>query len=269
MLLGKRSLGDHLDRFIRRALSPKRAALIEINGNRFELLPWLYEYSPEFLAGAYEAGTTRVIKTLLRPGMRVIDCGAHVGWHTVLVAKAVGGAGRVYAFEPNSESYRALLRNLALNGYTNVLAIQKAVGDSSGQSTLYASKRRTGTDSLYDTGVGRGTLVQTTTLDDFLETQGWPYIDLIKMDIEGAEPAALRGAKQFLQRQDRVNLILEFSPVNLRAAHVNPTQFLTALASLGFQLQAIQDRGDPTPLEAAGPLVGVDADSYINLLCVR
>jgi FkbM family methyltransferase len=176
----------------------------------------------------------------------------------------------VYAFEPHPESFGALEKNIALNGCRNVVSLQKAVADQAGLRTLHASKRRTGMDSLYGPASRSGDLaVQVTTLDEFLEGEGWPHVHLIKMDIEGAENAALDGAERFLERQESLNLVLEFSPKNLHTASVEPDKFLARLVRLGFRVWVIQNRGGLVPLDALPlPLQIVDG-SYVNLFCEK
>jgi FkbM family methyltransferase len=271
LAIGRHTLGERLDYFIRRwILSTNAPTITRINGYQMELLPWLYECSPEFRAGVYEDGTTRLLEEILSEGMTVIDCGAHIGYYTLLAARRVGESGRVFAFEPHPESFGALQKNIALNGYRNVVTLQEAVADQAGLRTLYASKRRTGTDSLYAPASRSGGLaVQVTTLDEFLEGEGWPQIHLIKLDIEGAENAALDGAQKFLQRQDSVNIVVEFSPENLKTAGVEPDKFLARLERLGFRVRVIQNRGGLLPLNALSlPLQIVDG-SYVNLFCEK
>src|SRR5215831_4806609 len=77
---------------------------------RFQL-PSEQPYNYRFLTGMYEPGTTKVVGRLLRPGMVVIDVGAHIGYYTKLFAKSVGKQGRVYAFEPNPETFAVLEYN--------------------------------------------------------------------------------------------------------------------------------------------------------------
>src|SRR5215510_7214671 len=71
-------------------------------------LPSEQPYNYRFLTGLYESGTTKVVGKLLRPGMIAIDVGAHIGYYTRLFAKLVGKHGKVYAFEPNPETFAIL-----------------------------------------------------------------------------------------------------------------------------------------------------------------
>ncbi len=227
--------------------------------------------APAFLLGTYEETTTRLFKRLVKPGMVVVDLGAHIGWYTLLAARQVGKTGRVYAFEPSQANFLFLLRNLDLNGIHNVIPVRKAVSNTRGSMTLFSGQHgRTGLNSLYPnrfTG-GEAVTVEAITLDDFFEKEGWPPIDLVKMDIEGAEPAALEGMTRLIQKMASIKLIVEFFPTVLQAAGVSPQQFLERLLRLGLTVQVINEQLEPLDIHrliaqlSSGPLM-------VNLLCEK
>ncbi len=270
--IGNFCLGERLDYLVRRwILFPMNTSVINVHGHLMQLSPWQYEYAPEFLAGTYEIGTTRFFELNVHRGMTIVDCGAHVGYYSLLAARLVEGQGRVYAFEPTPESYSVLVKNIELNGYDNVVAVRKAVAEKAGIRALYESKRRTGTNSLYGTRISSGPplTVEAITLDEFLESEGWPYVHLIKMDIEGAELAALDGAQVLLRRQRQLKLIVEFSPVNLRVAGVEPEEFLGKLACLGFRVRAIEDSAGLESIDVRRTLAQTKTREYLNLFCEK
>ncbi|MBI4232834.1 MAG: FkbM family methyltransferase [Chloroflexi bacterium] len=200
----------------------------------------------EFVYGAYESDVASVIEKLVRPGMAVGDLGAHIGYFTLLMAKLVGASGKVYAFEPDPANYALLVENIALNGYHNIVPIQAAVADKAGEATLFLDKAFSGSHSLYSQvpGVSKEAVtVETTTLDLFFEREGWPRIHAVKMDIEGAEPAALAGMKQLLGRNPGLHLIIEANPLTLKAAGFSSEEFLEQLAGLGLRVQVIDPKG--------------------------
>jgi precorrin-6B methylase 2 len=84
------------------------------------------------LGRAYEPMTTLAFHTLVQPGDRVVDVGAHVGYFTLLAARLCGPNGRVFAFEPHPDNFRLLERNIRENGAENVTAVRKAVADRAG-----------------------------------------------------------------------------------------------------------------------------------------
>jgi Methyltransferase FkbM domain len=101
-------------------------------------------------------------------------------------------------------------------------------------------------------------------MDEFWQQLGTPTVDFIKMDVEGAEPHVLKGAVQFLSCQRYLRLVTEFRPVSLRAAGVEPTEFLNLLSALKFRYAAIA-AGGHLLLE----LPKIHGGKYVNLYCEK
>jgi FkbM family methyltransferase len=226
------------------------------------------------LLGVFEPGTTKLIEQIVRPGMVVIDLGAHVGYYTLLAARLVGQQGKVFAFEPDPGNYALLLENIALNGFGSVQALRQAVADRSGSTSFFLSPWGSDRNSLYQDNSGleaQRVDVEVITLDDFLVQAGNPIVDLVKMDIEGSELAALEGMKKTLKRTRR--LIMEFSPVSVHAGSSNPEQLLDMLNRFGFTVQIIQEDGTLEPLDSIdfSRLVEdlIKAKNYVNLFCEK
>src|SRR5437867_4507919 len=160
------------------------------------------------LLGNYEPGATDVFNAVLRPGMTVVDIGANRGYFSLLSAKLVGPYGRVYAFEPEPHNYGLLLRNINLNKLSNILPLQLAVSNADGTGLLFLDPANPGGHTMYaDPSLRPGHSVKTTTLDCFLSERGWPSVNLIKIDIEGGEPAALEGMRETLRRNASITMI--------------------------------------------------------------
>jgi FkbM family methyltransferase len=226
------------------------------------------------LLGVFEPGTTRLIERVVKPGMVVIDVGAHVGYYTLLAASLVGDQGRVFAFEPDAGNYSLLLENINLNGHSCARAFRQAVADRGGSTSFFLSAWGSDRNSLYQDNSGleaQRVEVEAVTLDDFLAAAGNPIVDLVKMDIEGAELVALQGMKETLKRTRR--LILEFSPLSVQASPSNPEELLDMLSRHGFSIQIIQDDGSLKPLESIdfSRLVGdlIRTKNYVNLFCEK
>jgi FkbM family methyltransferase len=223
----------------------------------------------------YEPGTTRLFKETVNPGMVVVDIGAHVGYYTLLAAKQVGPKGKVYSFEPEQDNHALLLKNIAMNGYDNVVVTQMAVSDRMGSSTLYLADLDSGRHSMYQHGLPeRGsTPVNTTTLDSFLASEEWPHIDLVKIDVEGAEVSVLDGMTILMERNAGLKFIIEFNPALLQGGGVDPLVFLERLASPGGAIQIIEDDDGLLPLAEGDAAILVDrllaAESSVNLYCTN
>ncbi|HEV7733188.1 MAG TPA: FkbM family methyltransferase [Candidatus Binatia bacterium] len=240
--------------------------LVHLDARDISLLPSLV------VRGYWEPGVTRALLRLIRPGQRVVEVGANVGWYSLLFAAGVGSAGSVTAFEANPRTVELLRRTLAANGYGGVQVVPLAVTDAPGQLTLHRLARQQGSSSLYpftdaelagwyDTATPQA--VEATSLDAFLGDDG-PPVDLVKIDAEGAEPAILAGMTRLLTRSPRVQLVLEFLPALLARAGHDPGTFLASLVQHGFRLHTIDDRGGCRPTTVARLLASSGEELYLR-----
>lgn len=271
----RRSLGRLAGRSVF-TLSANTDRPINIQGHKMFLAsPGRYP-SPDMLMDKYEEATTRVFRQLLRPGMVVVDVGANVGYFSLLAADQVGPTGTVYALEPEPLNHTLLRKNIDLNAYSNIQAVQKAVSNTSGSTQLFLSALDSGSHSIYQ-AAARGVMgklsVASTTLDDFVEALGWPSVDLVKIDVEGAELAVLEGMQSLFQRSSGLTLILEFCPFLLQSAGVNPSDLLDKLTSLDFKTQFIDEKKGVLPPDAVDPSTItaklLKQETYMNLVCSR
>jgi len=166
--------------------------------------PMLYPVTDQYIGqsfdryGEFSEGETELFRQIVRPGRVILDIGAHIGAHTIFLAKATGPQGRVYAFEPQRILFQILCANVALNGLENVYTQQRALGRAAGSITVprlnYATTGNFGGLSLGSWS--QGEQVPMTTLDAL----NLPACHLIKLDVEGMEREVLAGAEQTLQR---------------------------------------------------------------------
>jgi FkbM family methyltransferase len=237
---------------------------------RFELPPE-QSLNYRYLTALHEPGTTLVVKKLLRPGMIAVDVGAHAGYYTRLFAKLVGPSGKVFAFEPYPASFALLERNTSR--FPNVSLFNCAVSDRRMRASLYESHIHSGRHSLFPVST-EGLFVGVKNVDALPldEVLGDQEIDLVKIDVEGAEIEVLRGA-QFLARvSSRTVVIVECNPSTLAARGASEHVLFNALAEMGYKVRAI-DEG------TGGLTAALDVDSlvdlleagnkYLNLYCTR
>jgi FkbM family methyltransferase len=184
--------------------------------------------------GMYEPAKMEAVLKLLKPGSTFIDIGANIGDFSLLAASVAGSAGRVLAFEPESTNCGLMKRNIELNGYKNIEVFQLALSDSNGEASLYLGDRCDYHSLLRDQPERKAGViaVKTRTLDSFLEEFGQNRVDMIKVDVEGAELEVLRGAREVLRRNPDVVLLLELHP----PLGVNPAEVCDFLSHLGLSL---------------------------------
>jgi FkbM family methyltransferase len=224
--------------------------------------------------GIFTPQETAAFQRELRTGDTVIDVGANIGYFTLLFARLVGPTGRVFAFEPEPANFALLRKNVESNGYRNVTLIPKAVSDASGAARLYLAEHK-GDGRIFDSHDGRESLpIDTVRLDDFFRDDTGP-VDLIKIDIQGAEPAALRGMTRLLEKHPRARIVLEFWPIGLKLFGEEPERFLRTLTDLGYDLWNLDEQyARPAPTTIPELLARYPADekdffNHTNLLCRR
>jgi FkbM family methyltransferase len=195
--------------------------------------------------GVYERAKVNFAQSYLRPGMTFVDVGANKGDFTLIAAKAVGELGRVLAFEPEPENCHWIRESIELNQYRNVELLRLALADAEGVATLYLGKK-SGWHSLIASPkqqrAGGGAIrVRTQRLDEVLVERNCDRVDLVKIDVEGAELDVLRGAERTLAGNRQLALLLEIHP----SKGVDPGEVCNLLAENGFSLREPQDPERP------------------------
>jgi FkbM family methyltransferase len=160
-----------------------------------------------YLTGDAEPEVQEALAELVKPGQTVYDVGANIGFFTILCSKLVGPQGRVYAFEPIPQNPVTLRHNIALNGLTNVVIVDKALSCSTGTAEMFVSPWSAfhslnveGASKQDNHGAEAGEIVvETVTLDEFLQGPDVSAPDLIKIDVEGAELIVVEGMRGTLR----------------------------------------------------------------------
>jgi|GEM_PF-3405173 len=182
-----------------------------------------------------QPGVRATIEKYLKPGMTFVDAGANIGFFTIVGAKLAGADGHVICVEMIPETAAILRRHIDINQLTNVTVVEKALSDhAGGQVTAHLPVDHVGQASLIGESVSgittREITVPTTTLDEI--TADFDTIDLMKIDLEGAESLALAGAQTMLGKVKRV--IFEARPDD---PGVDAT--VAALKAAGFSIRPI------------------------------
>ncbi len=139
-------------------------------------------------------------------GFRVLDVGAYVGVYTLKMAKRVGCQGRVISVEPEGENFRFLLKNIEINGCDNVVPVRAALSDFEGNGSLYLSASGSGEHSMLPKS-HKKVSVPVHTVDGLMKKLGVGSLDVMKVDVEGAEMGVLKGSSQML-REHRIDSVV-------------------------------------------------------------
>lgn len=190
-------------------------------------------------SGDLERGTRLLIERLLSAGDTFVDVGANIGLHSLAAARVVGPSGRVVAIEPFAPTAKLLARSLSMNGYSDFAKVfEVAASDSAESASLYLGPMSGHHSLIALSEDSEEVSVQMRRLDDLLPAP--ETAALIKIDVEGAELAVLRGAKALIGRSPEVALIAEFGPTHLGRSGASTTTWLEAFSDLGFCWKRIE-----------------------------
>jgi FkbM family methyltransferase len=196
--------------------------------------------------GVYEPETADLIARLLRPGMCFLDIGANVGQYTLLAADLVGSKGSVIAFEADPSIAEILRENVMINDLSQVTIEDVALAEEDGSATFHiAAARYAGSGSLAAGrhASGRTVTVPTRRLDRLLTERHVDRVDLIKIDVEGAELDVLRGSSATLKHYGLPPIILEFSEINLAGFSHGSVELQQYLEDEGYELFEVESEG--------------------------
>jgi FkbM family methyltransferase len=206
----------------------------------------------------YERDVTALFRSKLKPGMRVVDIGANVGYFTMLAASLVGPQGHVFAVEPNARNVRLLEASRRANRFEHVTVAQTAAGRQTGLLILNTSFSN-GTTSVPPDELRQFLSAETVSclrLDSLLDASA--RVDLIKVDVEGAEYNALLGMEATIRRC-RPFIVSEFSPGMLPGiSQISGEDYLRWLIGLGYDLSVVESDGSLTE-------TGKDIDAVMRI----
>jgi FkbM family methyltransferase len=202
----------------------------------------------------------QLVRNTLVPGAVVVDAGANIGIYSQFLSRCVGPMGTVHSFEPSPESFERL--RAATEGLSNVRSLQAALGERSGKGQLYVSKNLNVDHRTYATeAVPRETIpIEIIALDDYFKPG--ERVDLMKMDIQGYELHAVRGASRVLADNPCIKLLLELWPYGLREAGASWLELVEWLRSRNMSVREVTSKA-LVPFRSHS--VNENPDWYVNL----
>jgi len=234
-------------------------------GQLIYMVPTDLDLAPHIMRhGFWEPHVERAAFGQLRPGGTAVDIGANIGYHMLAMAAAVGHTGHVHAFEANPELIPLLRGTIMVNGCRPYVTLHhKAVMDQPGTITLAQEPDHFGsgnvvpasmTDPRYHADYSRQHQVEGVMLDSALAHL--PSLDVVRIDIEGSEPQALRGGEQLIRRSPGVGIVAEWS-MGMMQARSDVGAFIEWMTGMGFRFWVISPQG---PL-----FQPVDRDALVGL----
>lgn len=188
------------------------------------------------LHGYWESWITLALARTLRPGWHCLDVGANHGYYTLVMADGAGPDGHVLPVEPTPRLAELLRQTLDVNGFPNVDVVQKAASDADGKTLqLVIPARRSLNAHLAEVvePTDDAVAVESVTIDSL--TRDWPRVDLIKIDVEGAEESVWRGMERTISDNRDLVVVLEFNVPR----YEDPRAFLRTIEAAGFALRYI------------------------------
>lgn len=187
--------------------------------------------------GDYETLQTEFFKKYLKASDNILDIGANIGYYTILFSQLVGATGKVYAFEPDLNSYSILKRNIENNNCTNVALFGYALGDSRGKVKLYLNEENRGDNRILKNEGNQNweaIEVEMFRADELIDSK--TRIDFIKIDIQGAELFAFQGMENILNQNEKITIISEFWPKGMDDNGYSAQVFLDYFKSRNFKI---------------------------------
>lgn len=208
-----------------------------------------------YLLGAFERTTVVTLEKLVKPGDLVFDIGANIGAHTLGLARSVGVAGRVYAFEPTDLAFEKLKSNLALNAELEARTFPRQVMLAASPNEkvpeeIFASWPLGNKESVHPKHRGRLVTARNATsdtVDNVVAREGIDRLDLMKIDVDGHELPVLQGGLATL-RKSRPALVMEMSPYVHAEERNSFGELVALLRDAGYSIQDASTWA-PLPLE--------------------
>lgn len=204
-----------------------------------------------YAGSGFENAEVTFLRRTLKPGMVVMDIGANIGVHTIGCAIRVGPEGRVHSFEPCGDTAQYLKDNVKLNALSNVRVVEEAVADRAGTSEFYVFPD--GKDVYNSLGAEvrpieslkaqKKVHVRVTTIDEYCSQWGIDRVDLLKVDVEGAEERVLRGADSVLRRSRDIKVLAELYEPSARQCGCSVKAIIDLMTSHGFGMHMLTSDG--------------------------
>jgi FkbM family methyltransferase len=213
--------------------------------------------SPWFIVtGGYETELTNYFVRELKPASHCLDVGSNFGYFTCLMGR-FSDQGKVLAIEADKHVFELARDNIYINGFGHfATVIHAAASDSPGQLDLYRRVTRSGTTSItkadegFVRSIGEPTperfTVAAVRVDDVVAQRLDRRVDFMKVDVEGAEPLVFEGARATIAANPQLNIVMEWSPGQIKDAGFDIPEFLARLDGMGLKpFDILEDRIEP------------------------
>ncbi len=200
------------------------------------------------LYGVHEKNSTEEVKNVIKPGMKILEVGANIGYYALLETRLAGPSGKLYAIEPAPHNFESLKKNLELNGVKNAYLHQAAFGEKRDKAVFYVYDRSNLSSFIKREDMGmkvEEVEVDILTLDDFLLNKD--VVDFIRMDVEGYEREILRGGEKALSGDKKPKyFFIEVHSELLHKKNSSGREIFEFLGKYGYEVKKSFWRGSTT-----------------------
>lgn len=241
-------------------------------GNELFLSPYYLIDREIIFAGTYDLNLNLILEKLVKPGMICIDIGANIGEVSLHLGKLTSPHGRIYAIEAVRSVFGRLRENVTQNRLDGVVSCYNvAISKEKGTTTIkYAdsSKENQGMGSLVDdelSVINKCGTVHTISIDEFLEEHNVEKIDLVKVDIQGAEPYLLEGGRRCFKTIGP-DILMEVSSSLLQKTGKTPADLLAMIEDYGYKSFVVKRGRIKASIDSrtVSPLIEAD-----NIFCTK
>lgn len=242
-----------------------------VNGALVYLNPDDPVVSGALTLGVYENEEIAFFERMLEPEMVFVDVGANVGLYTALALRHMRHPGQIVCVEPDPVSATFLKQTISANKNGQQVSFhQLALSDKPGAVLLYQNPENKGDNRIYsDPLCPDGISVSSDTLDNLLQRAAIAEINLIKIDVQGAEAKVVAGALSVLRRSNDCIMMTEFWPYGLTNCGSNPSAYLTTLEDIGFELYTLEGKTLRPVLDHQGLIASSPGRIYRNLVGIK
>jgi FkbM family methyltransferase len=171
------------------------------------------------------------LKEMIKPGSTIIDVGANIGFHSIKFSRWLSNKGLVIAIEPEPMNVQTLKQMLLEKKITNVEVVNGAAAEKEGTLYLQLNPLNPADHRLSAQGIP----IEAFTIDNLLHGKEYPPVSLIKIDVQGAEPRVLKGAKKIIAQYKPI-IFIEIDDEALNAAGFTSNGLIALLRSYGYDL---------------------------------
>ncbi|AEM38544.1 methyltransferase FkbM family [Pyrolobus fumarii 1A] len=240
---------------LNKMLIPKGFVAVKVNDNQ------LFFFDPSnssqgfllYTTGKYGSGTELLAQLffshIIKNGYVVVDVGAHFGFYTLIAAAKVGKSGLVMAFEPSKTNFRVLRVNILANRLTNVKLYKVALADENGRAVLGVPRGRLSGENTLAVNPSQAEqleVVEVRRFDEIAEEEGISKVDVVKIDVEGAEYKVLKGFGNYLDTCKYI--ILEVHPSQMVKLGTSPKELYALLNRHGYNLYWLDKKAGIIPV---------------------